>query len=40
MSKTFYIDEETKQQWRYAFEQACNDRPRYFKWIQDEMSKN
>lgn len=37
MSQPVYIDEEWKQKWRYAFEQARADRDRYFNWLKDEI---
>ena len=38
MSEPIYLDEETKKQWRYAFDQARADRERYFNWIKDEIN--
>ena len=37
MSEPIYFNEEIKQQWRYAFEQARADRERYFNWIKEEI---
>ncbi len=37
MSEPVYMDEEWKQKWRYAFEQARADRDRYFNWLKDEI---
>jgi hypothetical protein len=39
VSEPIYLDKEFKAQWRYAFEQARADRPRYFNWIKDEITK-
>ncbi len=38
MSSPVYFDEETKAQWRYAFDQARSDRDRYLNWIKAEIS--
>ncbi|WEK21306.1 MAG: hypothetical protein P0Y49_09150 [Candidatus Pedobacter colombiensis] len=38
MTKPIYFTEELKEQWRYAFEQASNDRDRYLSWIKDEIN--
>jgi len=37
MSEPIYFNEEFKQQWRYAFEEARADREKYFNWIKDEI---
>lgn len=37
MSDPVYFNEEFKEQWRYAFEQARADREKYFNWIKNEI---
>jgi len=38
MSEPIYLNEEWKQRWKYAFEQARNDRERYFNWLKEEIN--
>lgn len=37
MTEHILMDEEMKQKWRYAFEQARADRERYFIWLEEEI---
>lgn len=37
MSEPVFLNEEWKQKWRYAFEQARADRNRYFDWLKEEI---
>lgn len=38
MSEPVYLNEEWRQRWRYAFEQARADRDRYFNWLKEEIN--
>jgi hypothetical protein len=38
MTEPVYLNEEWKQRWKYAFQQARADRDRYFSWLKGEIN--